>query len=576
MELGRYFLYILFLSLKVYPVRTLYDEFFNKENILLYREKAKSMFYHAYNGYMNHAFPYDELRPLTCDGHNTWGSYSLSLIDAMDTLVVMGNYTEFQRVVQLVLGNTDFDKDINVSVFETNIRVVGGLLSAHLLSHRGGLELELGWPCQGPLLRLAEEVAKRLLPAFATATGMPYGTVNLRYGVPKGETPVTCTAGVGTFLVEFGTLSRLTGNPLYENTAVRAMDALWQRKSNIGLVGNHINVNTGEWTALDSGIGAGVDSYFEYLLKGGVLLHTDRFLEQLDAYTTRFEEALKKDDWYLWVNMKTGAVTLPVFQSLEAFWPGIQALMGDAEKGRKTILNYFQVFEQFGATPEFYSLTKLTANTGREGYPLRPELVESAMYLYRATGDKHMMYIGASVMEALESIAKTDCGYAVVNNVVTHRLANRMESFFLAETTKYLYLLFDEDNFIHNSGSVGTIIETPNGKCVLDAGGYIFNTEAHPIDIAALDCCHKSPKEQINRFMEDLNLRNIVDITSKWEHRFASSEKVNEYADYTDADDYEKSWVKMNNEKQQRKLRTCIADPFYAKFALYGETVIQE
>ena len=40
---------------------------------------------------------------------------------------------------------------------------------------------------------------------------MPYGTVNLRYGVPPGETPITCTAGVGTFIVEFGTLSRLTG-----------------------------------------------------------------------------------------------------------------------------------------------------------------------------------------------------------------------------------------------------------------------------------------------------------------------------------------------------------------------------
>ena len=57
---------------------------------------------------------------------------------------------------------------------------------------------------------------------------MPYGTVNLRHGVPEGETPVTCTAGVGTFVVEFGALSRLTGNPVYEQTAMRAMRALWQ------------------------------------------------------------------------------------------------------------------------------------------------------------------------------------------------------------------------------------------------------------------------------------------------------------------------------------------------------------
>ena len=116
-------------------------------------------------------------------------------------------------------------------MFETNIRIVGGLLSAHLLARRAGVApLPPGWPCAGPLLRLAEDAAKRLLPAFDTATGMPYGTINLRHGVPDGETSVTCTAGVGTFLVEFGALSRLTGNPIYEETAMRAMRALWHHQ----------------------------------------------------------------------------------------------------------------------------------------------------------------------------------------------------------------------------------------------------------------------------------------------------------------------------------------------------------
>lgn len=109
---------------------------------------------------------------------------------------------------------------------------------------------------------------------------MPYGTVNLRYGVHKYETPITCTAGVGTFIIEFGTLSRLTGNPIYERVALRAMKALWKTKSGIGLVGNHINVNTGVWTATDSGIGAGVDSYFEYLAKGALLLQRPLLMQQ--------------------------------------------------------------------------------------------------------------------------------------------------------------------------------------------------------------------------------------------------------------------------------------------------------
>lgn len=94
------------------------------------------MFQHAYDSYLNYAYPYDELRPLSCDGIDTWGSYSLTLIDALDTLAIMGNYTEFNRVVEVILKTQKFDADINVSVFETNIRIVGGLLSAHLLLHK--------------------------------------------------------------------------------------------------------------------------------------------------------------------------------------------------------------------------------------------------------------------------------------------------------------------------------------------------------------------------------------------------------------------------------------------------------
>lgn len=76
--------------------------------------------------------------------------------------------------------------------------------------------------------------------AFDTATGMPYGTVNLREGVPVGETTVTCTAGVGTFIVEFASLTRLTGDPRYEEVAVRALRALWATRSKVDLVGNHL------------------------------------------------------------------------------------------------------------------------------------------------------------------------------------------------------------------------------------------------------------------------------------------------------------------------------------------------
>ncbi|MBN3304049.1 EDEM2 protein, partial [Amia calva] len=454
------------------------------------------MFYHAYNSYLDNAFPYDELRPLTCDGQDTWGSFSLTLIDALDTLLILGNNTEFQRVASLLQDTVDFDIDVNASVFETNIRVVGGLLSAHMLSKKAGIELEAGWPCSGPLLRMAEEAARKLLPAFQTPTGMPYGTVNLLLGVNPTETPVTCTAGVGTFILEFSALSRLTGDPVFEDVARKALRGLWNTRSNIGLVGNHIDVISSKWVAQDAGIGAGVDSYFEYLVKGAIMLQEEELLSMFSEYDTAIRNYTKFDDWYLWVQMHKGTVSMPVFQSLEAFWPGLQSLIGDIDNAMKTFHNYYTVWKQFGGLPEFYSIPQGYTVDKREGYPLRPELIESAMYLYRATGDPTLLELGRDAVESIEKISRVDCGFATVKDVRDHKLDNRMESFFLAETVKYLYLLFDPENFLHNSGSEFDTVSGPQGDCVLGAGGYVFNTEAHPLDPATLHCCSQGQAER--------------------------------------------------------------------------------
>uniref|UniRef100_A0A182ISP4 alpha-1,2-Mannosidase n=1 Tax=Anopheles atroparvus TaxID=41427 RepID=A0A182ISP4_ANOAO len=474
---------------------------YTRDDMLRLRERVRHMFQHAYDGYLRHGAPYDELRPLSCDGIDTWGSYSLTLIDALDTLAVMGNYTEFARVVDLLRGRS-FDADINVSVFETNIRIVGGLLSAHLLSHQAGLEsvglVEPGWPCEGPLLRMAEDVAQRLLPAFETATGMPYGTVNLRHGVPYGETAVTCTAGIGTFILEFGTLSRLTGNPVYEDVAMNALFSLYDHRSPIGLYGNHIDVQTGRWIAQDAGIGAGVDSYYEYLIKGSLLLEQPALMATFLESKAAIDRYLKRDDWYVWVSMTKGQLTLPVFQSLEAYWPGLLSLYGSTTEALRVLHSYQAVWRQYGFLPEFYNIPTGEAGTNRENYPLRPELIESVMYLYRATGDPFLLEVGENMLESIEHSAKTACGYATIRNVQSHQQEDRMESFFLAETTKYLYLLFDPSNFLHNSGGFGSVVRTTvaNGEgtsetrqCVVGGGGYIFNTEAHPIDPMALRCC---------------------------------------------------------------------------------------
>ncbi|XP_069808414.1 ER degradation-enhancing alpha-mannosidase-like protein 2 isoform X2 [Dendropsophus ebraccatus] len=491
-------------------------------------------------------------------------SFSLTLIDALDTLLIIGNVSEFHRVVNVLQDTVDFDIDVNASVFETNIRVVGGLLSAHLLSKKAGLELEPGWPCSGPLLRMAEDAARKLLPAFDTQTGMPFGTVNLLRGVNPTETPVTCTAGIGTYIIEFATLSRLTGDPEFERVAKRALRGLWESRSEIGLVGNHIDVITSKWVAQDAGIGAGVDSYFEYLVKGAILLQDEEMMSMFLDYNKAIQNYTKYDDWYVWVQMYKGTVSMPIFQSLEAFWPGLQSLIGDIGNAMRTFLNYYTVWKQFGGLPEFYNIPQGFTVDKREGYPLRPELIESAMYLYRATKDPTLLELGRDAIESIEKISKVDCGFATIKDVRDHKLDNRMESFFLAETIKYLYLLFDPDNFIHNDGSEFDLVVTPYGECVVGAGGYVFNTEAHPIDPAALHCCKQDNAEKWE--VEDL-LREFFSVKPKKSRK----EKAK---DATGRDPFYSRTQNRTNAKRTSLLH-CPSQPFSSKLSILGQVFLE-
>lgn len=166
---------------------------------------------------------------------------------------------------------------------------------------------------------------------------------------------MTCAAGVGTFIVEFGALSRLTGDPIYEEVALNAIQSLRRYKSPIGLYGNHIDVQTGRWTGVDAGIGAGVDSYYEYLVKGSILLNRPELLAIFYESKAAIDKYLLKNDWHVWVSMTKGQVTLPVFQSLDAYWPGVLSMIGNISEAMKSIHNYHSVWKQYGFLPEFYN-----------------------------------------------------------------------------------------------------------------------------------------------------------------------------------------------------------------------------
>ncbi|KAH0458855.1 hypothetical protein IEQ34_011669 [Dendrobium chrysotoxum] len=518
------------------------------------KEKVRQMFYHAYENYMAFAFPHDELKPLTSTftdslselgnlklehlPQNYQGS-ALTLIESLSSLVVLGNNTEFEKGVLWLAENLSFDVDARVNLFECNIRVLGGLLSAHILATDSKNRLERGI-YQNQLLDLAEDLGRRFLRAFDTPTGLPYAWINLKYGVVENETTETSTSGCGSLILEMGALSRLTGNPRYENAARHALQKLWSMRSSLNLLGTTLDVVTGEWIEYSSGIGAGilsfctaglferkarsslqkrnpfdqerqrssashleelsenpvvyalnrerrmscpscmrvterdeqgvwskdfarVDSFYEYLLKAYILFGSEEFWDMFHSVYLAVQKYFRHGPWYHEADMRTGRATYWQLTSLQAFWPGLQILIGDVAAANASHREFYHVWERFGVLPERYLLDRNVLHPTEKYYPLRPELAESTFYLYQATKDPWYMEVGESIVSSLNRYAKVTGGFASIRDVTTMQQEDHQHSFFLSETCKYLYLLYD-DTFLAGQN-------------------YIFTTEGHPLPI---------------------------------------------------------------------------------------------
>ncbi|XP_063218845.1 ER degradation-enhancing alpha-mannosidase-like protein 1 [Bacillus rossius redtenbacheri] len=454
-------------------------------------EESKKMFYFAYDNYMKYAFPKDELNPILCSGrgrdidnpsniniNDILGDYSLTLVDSLDTLAILGNASEFQQAVARVIKSVNFDKDHVVQVFEVNIRILGALLSSHLLitdpNQPFGKLRPAGY--DGELLQLAHDLASRLLPAFASTTGIPYPRVNLRQGLPPDSKTETCTAGAGSLLLEFGLLSRLLGDPVYEGYARRANRALWGLRDNTtGLLGYILDVESGTWLSRMSGVGAGFDSFFEYLLKSYIMFGENEDYEMFSEAYRGIKQHMRRGrshcnsgagdhPLYVNVNMRSGVVQTSWIDSLQAAFAGVQVLEGDVEEAICVHALYYTIWKQFGVLPERWNWQSSLADV--HFYPLRPELVESTYLLYQATKNPFYLHVGMDILQSLNNFTKVKCGYATVHSVLDKSLEDRMESFFLSETCKYLYLLFDKDNYVNKH-----------------SGEFIFSTEGHLMPI---------------------------------------------------------------------------------------------
>lgn len=414
-------------------------------------DRVRQEFRHAWEGYKRYAWGHDELKPLSKSYHD-WYAKSLLMtpVDALDTMALMGMTDDAAKTRDYIAANLSFDQDIYVKNFEITIRMLGGLLSSYQLSG------------DKRLLALADDLGTRLLPAFNSPTGMPYVDVNLKTGAVRGVE--TNPAEVGTLLIEFGMLTKLTGRTVYCERAKRAVSELYKRRSRIGLVGSGINISTGQWTDPVSHIGGGIDSYYEYLLKAS-LLFDDKdcqrmWTSSIEAVNKCLADEVSTGFWYGQANMNTGDRASTYFGALDAFFPGTLALSGDLDRARKLEDSAYKMWTTFGIEPEEINYKKMTI--AANGYELRPEIIESAFYLYRFTHDPRYREMGKVFFDSLTKYCRTDVAYAALSDVKRKTKKDEMESFFLAETLKYLYLLFSPDN-------------------TLDLSRNVFNTEAHPM-----------------------------------------------------------------------------------------------
>jgi len=557
-----------------------------KDEIGTPRDDTRNLFYHGYDNYMKHAFPEDELKPLSCTPqtrnrenpadiglNDVLGNYSVTLVDSLSTLAILASdpepkhagraLKEFQKGVKAMVelygdgsvlegeGGEEkegavrrkcgsracgFDLDSKVQVFETNIRGVGGLLSAHLFAigelpirgyspvwtrdkKSGGeaIHWKGGFEYDGQLLRLAHDLASRLLPAFSTLTGLPYPRVNLRHGIPfyrdaeagvcrldgtssdPREITETCAAGAGSLVLEFTTLSRLTGDGRFEELAKRAFWAVWDRRSAIGLVGGGIDAESGQWIVPPlAGIGAGIDSFFEYALKSSILLsglspnanssqptttHSILRDDSPEAFLRTWHQAhasvkrhilrpstVEKHPYYGQSDLVTGAPRYSWIDNLSAYYPGLLALSGEVSEAEEAHLLFTALWTRYSALPERWHAFNGQIDPNFKHWAGRPEFVESTWYLYQATKDPWYLHVGEMVLRDVRRRCWTRCGWAVLRDVTAQSgggmLGDRMESFFLGETAKYLYLLFTEDHPL-NQG------DEP----------VVFSTEGHPLVI---------------------------------------------------------------------------------------------
>uniref|UniRef100_A0A8C2GVZ4 alpha-1,2-Mannosidase n=1 Tax=Cyprinus carpio TaxID=7962 RepID=A0A8C2GVZ4_CYPCA len=445
------------------------------------RAKIKEMMQFSWDNYKRYAWGSNELRPISKQGHssNLFGSLKgATIVDALDTLYIMEMYDEFEAATEWVESNLDFNMNAEISVFEVNIRFVGGLLSAYYLS---GKEV---------FRRKAVELGEKLLPAFKTPTGIPWALLNLKSGIgrnwPWASGGSSILAEYGTLHLEFMHLSELSGRPDFAEKVMNIRKVLNRLDKPQGLYPNYLNPNSGQWGQHHVSVGGLGDSFYEYLLKAWLMSDkTDEEGKKLyyDALQAIEKNLIRKSSGGLtYIAEWKGGLLEHKMGHLTCFAGGMIALGADggpddktghqmelaAEIARTCHESYARTSMKLG--PEAFrfdgGVEAIATRQNEKYFILRPEVIETYMYMWRFTHDPKYRQWAWEAVQALEKYCRVEGGYSGVRDVYanTPNHDDVQQSFYLAETLKYLYLLFSDDDH-------------------LPFEHWVFNTEAHPLPV---------------------------------------------------------------------------------------------
>ncbi|KAJ2810636.1 mannosyl-oligosaccharide alpha-1,2-mannosidase, partial [Coemansia sp. 'formosensis'] len=251
------------------------------DNALLWpqrRLQVKAATKYAWDAYARDAFGSDEYHPLSNRGENmTQAGVGYFIADVLDTLLLTGLTDEYKQGRDYLASTLTFDQPGTVSLFETTIRVMGGLLSAYHLTGETDTKL----------LHLADELGDRLAWSFDTETGIPPETAQLRpNGRPRAY--LSSTAEVATLQLEFRYLAKLTGKQKYRKYVDRIMDVMFKAPKYDGLVPIYMDAMSGKFSGSEIRLGSRGDSYYEYLLKQWLQTRQSE-----SAFHTEYEAAME-------------------------------------------------------------------------------------------------------------------------------------------------------------------------------------------------------------------------------------------------------------------------------------------